>query len=167
MIDRAKLEYTSPVAQYSFDPSQINFFKMSLGDTSDPDGEEIYRFCIEKGYVSLGWGGDTDYSPAQSRGEIAKLYNPNNDGSKSRYGVQAINIFKNWMKQDDLILVSNGNFKIRAIGRILGEYEFKSESPIDHHHLRKIEWLIKEDLCGSDVRQTGERHLQNAEGAGS
>ena len=45
------------------------------------------------------------------------------------------------MKLGDIIFVSEGNFKIRAIARIVGDYKYIEDSDIRYKHFRDVEWL--------------------------
>ena len=99
-------------------------WKMSLGNTLGPDAA-IYDECIENGYVLLGWGQDIDFTGATSRDDIkAKVKARNSDGVDSDYTVTACHAFVNTMKHGDLIIVSDGNHKFRAIGVVKGDYRF-------------------------------------------
>src|SRR5690606_8323417 len=50
--------------------------------------------------------------------------------------------FKNQMKQGDLIVVSDGNHKFRAIGQITGDYEFlETDERVGYQQLRRVNWL--------------------------
>jgi 5-methylcytosine-specific restriction protein B len=147
----AQLEYTEPDKQTDFDEKKIDFYKMSLGDTSTSEGEEIYTYCIQNNCISLGWGGNNDYSAIENstnwdqvKNKFEKLYNPEGSQEKSPYGFRAIFYFKNLIQKNDVVLISNGNFKIRAIGKITGEYEYRKNAMIEHHHFRKVEWLLKD-----------------------
>jgi len=45
------------------------------------------------------------------------------------------------LKVDDIVLVSDGNHKIRAVGRVTGQYEYNPNAEISYNHFRSIEWL--------------------------
>ncbi|WP_043532056.1 AAA family ATPase [Litchfieldella xinjiangensis] len=118
-------------------------WKMSLGNTQQ--GEEyIFDECIENGYVLLGYGHDIDFSDCHSRRSIkARLGDyygetvNNND-----YAVTAVNTFKNLMQQGDLVIVSDGNHKFRAIAEVTGDYEFlKTEERVGFQQCRPVKWL--------------------------
>jgi len=46
------------------------------------------------------------------------------------------------MKKEDLVFVSKGNRALRAIGKVVGNYYFDKDSPIDYSHFRKVEWIF-------------------------
>jgi 5-methylcytosine-specific restriction protein B len=43
------------------------------------------------------------------------------------------------MKKGDIIIVSDGNLRFRAIGEVTGDYEFKPSE--DGNHRRSVKWL--------------------------
>lgn len=49
------------------------------------------------------------------------------------------------MKKGDLILVSSGNYKIRAIAKVEGDYYFDQNTGIPFCHYRKVKWLFSGD----------------------
>ena len=55
-------------------------------------------------------------------------------------------IFKQWMQIGDVILISDGTKSVKAIARIVGDYEFHKDAPIDMCQFRKVEWLYTGDL---------------------
>lgn len=120
--------------------NKANFFKMSLGYVHDANDYEIYRYCLDNGYIALGWGDNYDYSgmsPAQIR-KAANEY-----GLKDFEG-RAINRFVTELKVGDYVVVPNGNTAFRAIGRISGDYEYNEKTPVRYPHFRKVDWLLKD-----------------------
>jgi 5-methylcytosine-specific restriction endonuclease McrBC GTP-binding regulatory subunit McrB len=57
-----------------------------------------------------------------------------------------MNLFCNYLKVGNYVVVSYGNFYVRAIGKVTGEYEFKEESPFpnssDYKHFRGVDWIF-------------------------
>ena len=45
------------------------------------------------------------------------------------------------MQDGDLVIISQGNHKARAIGKISGNYYYDPNSEIRYNHFRKVEWL--------------------------
>ncbi|WP_433945547.1 AAA family ATPase [Paenibacillus sp. SN-8-1] len=124
---------------YNFDPASTRFFKMSLGNTLTGD-DEVYDYCISNNVIALGWGEDADFSNCGDKQEISKLYQsqlPN----ETVFGVEAVERFKHWMRLGDIVIISYGNKKVRAIGKITGDYSYKADSPIPYHQFRSVEWL--------------------------
>ena len=127
---------------YSFNPDRINFFKMSLGNTISGD-DDIYNYCLENNVISLGWGGEIDYSGCSSKADIRTRY-IDDQPAVSRFGIEAVPRFKDWIHADDIVMISKGNHQIRAIAKVVGDYAFDSESPSPHNQFRKVEWLYKD-----------------------
>ncbi|MGL5098659.1 MAG: AAA family ATPase, partial [Fusobacteriaceae bacterium] len=130
--------------KYNF-KENIAFYKMSLGNTQDSSDDIIYENCIENGIVALGWGGDTDYSQCKTFEETKEKYlMANNEFNQRR--VSFVNDFKNKIQKGDIVFISSGNYKIRAIGKVTGEYEYKPDSNIGYSHIRKVEWLYEGEI---------------------
>lgn len=144
MCQKAQAEYhRENGAVYNFDSKKIDFYKMSLGGIYRPD---IHEWCIDNNCLAIGWGEDNDFSSLNKypnwkefrdhfKKEFPELVKDN------KYVIQAIFIFMK-MKEGDMILVSKGNSKIDAIGKVTGSYEYNNETPIDFYQFRKVEWLI-------------------------
>lgn len=135
----------SATAATPFEIRGRRIWKMSLGNTLGSDAA-IYDECIEKGYALLGYGGDIDFSGCSSRGEVLercianglKVENPQTD-----YTVTSVAAFVTRMKPGDLLVISDGNFKFRAIGEVSGEYKFQlhSDYPDGYAQMRPVKWL--------------------------
>ncbi len=131
--------------QGSFEIGGRRIWKMSLGNTLGSDSG-IYEECVANGYALLGWGGSTNFSGCKSRAEVQQrfasagitLANPQTD-----YGVTSVVAFVTRMKVGDLLIISDGNFKFRAIGEVCGDYAFKphSEYEDDYSQMRPVKWL--------------------------
>lgn len=99
-------------------------WKMSLGSTQDPADVEIYHQCIAAGRIALGYGHGLDFTGCDTRGEVAKRLQEHDNSIKDLdYHVTAVNTFKNKMEPGDIVVVSDGNYAFRAIGRVSGGYE--------------------------------------------
>lgn len=126
------------------DPAGRTIWKMSLGNTMGADAS-IYEECIQNGYVLLGWGKDVDFTGASTRAAIkAKVEAEKPEGWESEYTVTACHAFVNTMKPGDMIIVSDGNHKFRAIGIVKGDYRVL---PVDedrellYQQCRDVEWV--------------------------
>ncbi|SCZ85048.1 AAA family ATPase [Nitrosomonas mobilis] len=118
-------------------------WKMSLGNTQGAE-EYIFDECIEQDYVLLGYGDDTDFTNCHDRRAVRKLLEEKEGAAvtNNNYAVTSVNTFKNVMKQGDLIIVSDGNHKFRAIAEITGDYEFlKKEERVGYQQCRSVKWL--------------------------
>ncbi|NCC61353.1 MAG: hypothetical protein EOM12_10525 [Verrucomicrobiae bacterium] len=134
--------YKQRVTRYDFDPEEINLSEMSLGNACDGE-ESVYDYCAENNVISLGWGGNTDYSGCTSEDEIRKKC-IEADATQSRFSVEAIKRFIARVNVGDIVVISNGKFQARAIARVTGEYYYNPETSIRHNHFREVEWLYKD-----------------------
>ncbi len=128
-------------AASAFDLDGRNFFKMSLGRAYDQS--EIFQAAIDGGYVALGWGGDTDWSdPIFEKFDaiLEKWRSVEPDISSNRGDVTQTFRLRAMMQKGDIVIVSDGNSQFRAIGEIIGPYEFAKDAT-DYRHRRKVRWL--------------------------
>ncbi|MHA0855668.1 AAA family ATPase [Paenibacillus sp. CMAA1364] len=124
---------------YDFDPSITKFHKMSLGNTKD-DEDDIYDYCINNNKIALGWGNQVDYTNCNNKGNIREQYFKQSQDDRA-FGVDAVDRFKHGIDLNDIVIISSGNYKARAIGKVIGEYEYDEMGVIDYHHFRAVEWL--------------------------
>ena len=117
-------------------------WKMSLGNTQ-ADEEDAYAECIDGGYIGLGWGGEIDFTGFDSRqaveGRFTEIEGVRPEGNA--YKVTAVNTFKNVISERDIVVVSDGNHKFRAIGEVTGEYEFSHDESRHFRQNRRVRWL--------------------------
>lgn len=123
------------------DFTKTRIFKMSLGEKGKDD-VEVFEYCKENNVVALGWGENKDFSNCQTTEDIQKLYA---DEKGNRFGPMAMERFICWMRKGDIILVSDGNSAVKAIAKIVGDYEFHNDTPIGMCQFRKVEWLYLGD----------------------
>ncbi|MDM5426225.1 AAA family ATPase [Bacillus mycoides] len=150
ICDTAILRETKDVSVYNFDENEIEFYKMSLGGIQEEDGEDIYNYCIDNNCIALGWGGNIDYKGCLDRQAVYEKFYSCNAEDDRVFNVDAINRFKNWMKKDDIIFISEGNHKIRAIAKVIGDYNYVEDSEIRYKHFREVEWLYYGEAIGVD-----------------
>lgn len=124
---------------HKIDFSKTRIFKMSLGANWENETEDIYNYCLTNNVVALGWGDDKDFSSCNTSEEFKNL--------DSTWGAKAVEIFKNWMRVGDIILISNGNSNIKAIAQITGEYEYHNDREIRYCQFRNVNWLYN----GEDI----------------
>lgn len=136
MCENAK-SIVSKQKSEKIDFSKTRVFKMSLGEKGKDDAE-IFDYCLENNVVGLGWGGDKDFSQCKTKEDFKAL--------DETWGASAMEIFKQWMQIGDVILVSDGTKSVKAIARLVGDYEFHKDAPIDMCQFRKVEWLFTGDL---------------------
>ena len=114
------------------DFKKVRIFKMSLGEKGKND-TEIFDYCFENNVVALGWGGNNDFSKCKTREEFR--------AKDSTWGATAVEIFKEWMQNGDVILISDGTKAVKAIAQIIGDYEYHNDCPIEMSQYRKVKWL--------------------------
>jgi 5-methylcytosine-specific restriction protein B len=118
-------------------------YKMSLGPVGTTEGKQALQACLESGYVVLGWGEDIDFSECKSAKDIeAKINEERPDLQKPDSHARYITLFKDGLKEGDIVVVSQGNTAYRAIGEISGQYQFQ-DPPVagSYHQLRTVRWL--------------------------
>lgn len=143
----ASIKAQKELPKYDFDEEKINVHKMSLGDTSIKDDNIIFDYCIENNCISLGYGKDINYSGCNDREAVKeKLKNNSPDIKDNDFNITAMNRFKNTIKEGDIIIVSSGNLKVRAIAKVIGDYYYDSNTEIPYNHFRKVEWLYNGDF---------------------
>lgn len=118
-------------------------WKMSLGNSL---GDDAYVFdeCAEQGYALLGYGGQLDFSASATRQQIQELLTANGHVvDNDAYEVTAVNTFVNKMKIGDLIVVTEGNLKFRAIGEISSDYRLisREDQGDTYGQCRDVKWL--------------------------
>lgn len=136
------------VTQQAEAPTEIGqrrIWKMSLGNTLGEDAS-IYQECLAGGYVLLGYGGAIDFTGCSARQHVQERFaqagiKPENPATD--YGITSVTAFVSRMQVGDLIVVSDGNFKFRAIGEVSGDYQFKphADFPGDYSQMRAVKWL--------------------------
>ncbi|WP_342749703.1 AAA family ATPase [Vibrio albus] len=131
-------------AQNQLDISGRTIWKMSLGEVAGEDSF-IYQQCIENNYVLLGYGYDIDFSAASNRKDVVGIYRAEGvsiENESSEYKVNVVNRFKNEMVIGDLIIVSDGNRKFRAIAEITSDYFFDDSlvNSSGYSQVRNVIW---------------------------
>lgn len=124
----------------SLDLKGRKVFKMSLGRAGLED--EIFEDAYAGNYIVLGWGGEIDWSNYESYRAIHERWNKDHPGTHgSDSNIAQVNRFVVDMKPGDLVVVSYGNSKIRAIAEVTGPYEFAPTETRDYNHRRQVKWL--------------------------
>ncbi|AZB44742.1 hypothetical protein CEF21_05100 [Bacillus sp. FJAT-42376] len=136
----AKPQTSERQTTYQFDESKINFFKMSLGNIYDSNTENKFKYCIENNVIALGYGGEIDYENCHDKSMIEKEFRAKYP-TETSFNIDAMERFKNWMDVDDIVIISSGNKRARAIGKITGDYYYNPNSEIGYRHFRSVEWL--------------------------
>lgn len=125
----------------------VQYYKMSLGNTAIEEESINYEYCIENSLIGLGYGYDIDFSGVQNEDDIIQKYENNRYTIEKNndYRVTAIKIFLLWLKKGDIVFISNGNKKLRAVGKVKSDrYIYKKDSSINYSQFREVEWLLKD-----------------------
>jgi 5-methylcytosine-specific restriction protein B len=114
---------------------------MSLGEKDRQS--DVYDQAIANNYIALGWGGNEDWSSDKFKSlEAIKIRwesEPRDDPKSSNW--EQTHQFRNEMKKGDIVIISYGNTKFRAIAQIEGNYEFDPSCQGHYPHRRKVRWL--------------------------
>jgi 5-methylcytosine-specific restriction protein B len=129
-----------------YDFTDRDFHKMSLGKAWDED--HIYEAALAGGYIVLGWGGDVDWTDAKFKdwSQVRDRWHqvPGEENASGNSG----NISQLWrfrtMNIGDIVVVSQGNLRFRAVGEIIGDYEFAPGTEGGNHR-RAVKWLAQLD----------------------
>jgi len=118
-------------------------WKMSLGNIHGGDAY-IFDECIKNNYALLGYGGYIDFSSCKSREDIAQRFAEAGEVlPQDAYGINVVYSFLLKMKIGDLLVVTEGNTKFRAIGEVTGEYRCLSseDREFEYGQCRSVKWL--------------------------
>lgn len=116
-------------------------YKMSLGIAGTQEGNRVLQDCIANGYVLLGWGDDVDFSECGTLDEIRKKLEERPGIEKPDSQARFVSVFKDELKIGDIIVASQGNKAFRAIGEVIGNYDFQDAGAFGYHQMRKVRWL--------------------------
>lgn len=150
--EAARSEYAKRSGPFEIS-DETRVFKMSLGNANKADDREIYDYCIDNGLIAHGFGLGIDFAPMlegcdKSEGETrirTRLAEEGHDAGV--FATRVIWWFLKELRIGDLVVVSKGNYKIRAIGRITGEYMHLDTGDIRYDQTRSVEWLVE----GADI----------------
>lgn len=137
----AKVKSQGTVSWTEQEFRQAYFFKLSLGEANNPEDREIYEYCKENGYISIGFAGAHDLTN-KSETEIKKLCEEINEQTSA--GSQ-LSTFIHGLSVGDYVLISKGNFYVRALGKVVSDYEYHDDFPIGYNHFRKVEWVFTDE----------------------
>lgn len=121
-------------------------FKMSIGEAANPDDDYLFEEALESGRILLGWGDSIDWSDARfaSRQAMIDAWRPHNPPDRrltaSSGYIQYPFTLRNRVRERDLIVVSKGNRYFRAIGEVVGPYEYQPRDD-GYANQRKVRWL--------------------------
>lgn len=115
-------------------------YKMSLGDSTKSEEAWIYPDCLENGYVCLGFADGIDFAGCDTLPAVRERYRKQKADNEDTYATTAVHYLKNELRQGDLILVSHGNTRFRAIAEVTGPYYFEAREA-GYEQRRPVRWL--------------------------
>lgn len=125
----------------SIDLTGKKIWKVSLGQAVGEDSY-IYEECLENKYILIGYGENIDFSRCTSREDIERLIKEKTPPLSSDFPITAIHAFKHLMQEGDIVIVTDGNLKFRAVGKITGGYRFlERDDGASYTQCRNVEWL--------------------------
>jgi len=140
MCAAARVKSTRSTASADIDPKKTQFWKMSLGNTLLAVEAQIYDDCIEGGYIAHGYGGRVNFAGCDSLVAIRQnLATAEGENPDALFPAQAVDRLKNQMKIGDVVVISDGNHRFRAVGQITGDYECRPDQ--EYAQTRKTKWL--------------------------
>ncbi|MDH1531861.1 AAA family ATPase [Acinetobacter johnsonii] len=144
LCDIAQSKVILESQKINFDSNVNEIWKMSLGRAGED--EDIFDYCVKNHCVLLGWGDDLDFAEATNRKQVEDIMDTNGyEDYRKKYpsASRFVNDFKNKTKIGDLVIISDGNQKFRAIGEISGDYELLLYSDDAPRYVQKksVKWL--------------------------
>ncbi|MBO0593125.1 AAA family ATPase [Cellulophaga sp. E16_2] len=141
-INAVAIDADSLISLSSEDYDKAHFYKMSLGNTQNEEDNEVYDYCIQNNCITIGFGNGLDFTDKDEK----ELRVFGQENQLETFPINAMNLFCNYLKVGNYVVISNGNNYIRAIGKVVGDYEYVEDSPFpnnaDWKHFRKVEWIF-------------------------
>lgn len=137
---RADAGGTGAVAESDW--ASLRIWKMSLGYTLDPDEAHIYDDCIKGSFIAHGAGQGLDFTKAKTSEDIGKALEEvdwTKATSTFSHNSRQIQSLRIDMRKGDIVIVSHGNLRFRAIGRVVGDYKF--DPSCVYPQTRPVKWL--------------------------
>jgi len=126
-----------------------NIWKMSLGNTYIGEEDSVYDYCIENEVILLGYGDDVDFSSCKNTTQVYEEYKKAYEGVKPKdFAIQVVNTLVNKVNKGDLVIISDGNHKFRAIAEITGDYYCLTQEQSEASYFqqaRAVKWLLTYD----------------------
>ena len=121
-------------------------FKMSIGEANNPEDTHLFEEAIDGGYALLGfydinWSDDKFANKQEIINACNKAEGRDTDVNARSGPAQMPFIFRNWVREGDIVVVSKGNSLFRAIGEFTGGYEFNPRPEGGYAHRRAVRWL--------------------------
>ena len=148
------------------DLSKLQVFKMGLGNPDwEDEYQEIFDECIGDECVLLNYGEDVNWSNERfsSYDEIRRHWQEEKPDAQDNYSkttIRYIDYLRNCMRMGDIVIVSATGRRFRAIGEVIGPYEFEQRDDGKYNHRRKVRWLWQDaegkpacDICRVKLAQ--------------
>jgi len=129
--------------ELSWDEETFNqsiFYKLSLGEASNPEDDVIYDYCVNNNMISLGFVSEVDLT-GKTQSKVREICE---EHERSTAAAQMLNTFLHGLQEGDYVVISKGNRIVRALGKITSGYFYDQESEIEYAHFRKVEWIFKD-----------------------
>ena len=128
-----------------------NLFKMSLGDATRADRAFVFEQALEQGYAYLGYEDidwtDDRFSTQQGILDECRARGVRDGKLSPQSGpVEGPHRFRNEVQVGDLIVVTKGLKLFRAIGEVIGDYEYAPREEGEYCHRRRVRWLWDDPL---------------------
>lgn len=146
MADQAQFGAAESSGEDSFSLDGRQVFKMSIAAGKDPSEQYLFEEAVSEGHTLLGWE-DIDFSDPEysDPGEILKSCQAEGrrEGpvTKNSGQVSFVDTFRNKVQIGDVLVVSKGNSLFRAIGEVIGEYEYSPRESRIYCHRRAVNWI--------------------------
>lgn len=105
------------------------------------------QLALDEGVVVIGWEELDDLSGVHSRDELKRLLDEAHpgisDGRKNNWAAQ-IWAFRSKIKEGDLVVLPSKHQPTIAIGKVTGDYEYRSIAGNESLHSRRVEWIETE-----------------------
>ena len=105
---------------------------------------EQEQAALDNSLVTIGWNVLPDLSGITTREALADVYrqhSPDASPKKVSHHVGQLWTFRERMKEGDLAVLPLHIQSAIAIGKITGQYQYRTDLGDDVHHVRPVEWL--------------------------
>lgn len=99
--------------------------------------------ALEHSVATIGWSEFSDLSHIKTKDELAELYTNVNPAAKKMQAVNEVGQiwrFVREIQKDDLVALPLKTQSAIAIGKVVGDYEYKELTP-NIKHIRRVKWL--------------------------
>ncbi|AZL61044.1 ATPase [Tabrizicola piscis] len=147
--ERARLD-SSQAGTVSRLDRNARVFKVALGRRQVE--EYRIRFGLDNGLIHVGWGGDIDWSDERfdDFNQIFNEWRSHKDAEATGHdgNIVVTYSFRSDMQIGDYVVVSDGRDRIKAFGKITGDYYYDGDAEF-HPHRRTVDWIWRDEV-GTD-----------------